>query len=249
VRTSVLVYEVQPNDTVTGIAEKFGLDPNSILWANEKLADNPDFLSIGQAVNILPVDGAYHTVAAAETIESIANKYKVDPSAITGYGGNHLTASYVLQVGQKLIIPGGVKPYVPKRVIAYTGPIPKNAKKGTGSFVWPMSGRITQWYWQGHKAIDIGAPTGTPIYAADSGYVVSAQTSTVGYGRMVVIDHGNGYQTLYAHMQMYFVEVGQSVSKGERIGLCDSTGNSTGPHLHFEIRRNGVNLNPMVYLP
>lgn len=249
VRTSVTTYSVQPGDTVLGIAEKFGLKGSSLLWANEKLESNPDVLQVGQVLNILPVDGAYHTVAKGETIESIASKYKVDASAIVSYGGNKLTASSKLEVGQKIIVPGGVKPYVARRVVAYDGPIPTDAKKGTGGLVWPMSGSISQKAWAGHMAIDIAARKGTPIYVADSGFVIQAGYTTVGYGNMVVVDHGNGYQTLYAHMNKIYVEVGQSVAKGELIGECGATGRATGPHLHFEVIKDGTRRNPMNYLP
>lgn len=248
VRTSVIEYTVQKGDSVLSIAQMFGLKSTSILWANGTLADNPDFLRVGQKLNILPVDGVYHTVAKGETLDAIAAKYKVRPEDILGYGGNHLTSASDLQVGQKLIIPGGVMPIVPRRVTAYSGPIPEGAKKGTGRFGWPMSGRISQSYSDRHRAIDIAAPIGTPIYAADSGFVVSAQWTTVGYGRMIVIDHGNGFRTLYAHLNAFYVEVGQSVAKGEKIGECGRTGNSTGPHLHFEIIQNGVRRNPLNYL-
>jgi len=249
VRTSVTLYRVESGDSVLGIAEKFDLKGTSLLWANDRLEQNPDFLQVGQELVILPVDGAYHTVAKGETIESIAKTYKVDPSAITGYIGNHLQEPYTLQTGQKLIIPGGVKPYVPRSVQVYSGPVPKGAKKGSGQFVWPISGVISQRYWVGHPAIDIAAPRGTTIVAADSGFVVHIESGTTGYGRMIIIDHGNGYQSLYAHLNTYFVEVGQSVAKGEAIGQCGSTGNSTGPHLHFEIRLNGASYNPLNYLP
>jgi len=249
VRTSVTTYKVQPGDTVLGIAEKFGLKGSSLLWANEKLDSNPDVLQVGQELNILPVDGAYHTVAKGDTVESIASKYKVDPSVIISYGGNKLTASSKLEVGQKIIVPGGVKPYVAKRVVAYAGTIPTDAKKGTGGLVWPMSGSISQKAWAGHMAIDIAAPKGTPIYASDSGFVIQAGYTTVGYGNMVVVDHGNGYQTLYAHMNKIYVEVGQSVAKGELVGECGATGRATGYHLHFEVIKDGVRRNPMSYLP
>jgi len=249
VRTSITLYAVEPGDSVLGIAQKFGLEGNSLLWANGRLADNPDFLKVGQELVILPVDGAYHTVTKGETLEEIAEAYKVAPEAITEYAGNDLSAPYDLVGGQKLIIPGGVRPYVPRRVVAYTGPVPANAQKGTGSFVWPTSGFISQGYWEGHHAIDIAGSPGTPILAADSGYVAVAQWSDVGYGRMVIIDHGNGFQTLYAHMTKYYVEPGQSVGKGQQIGERGSTGNSTGPHLHFEVIKNGARHNPFIYLP
>jgi len=114
---------------------------------------------------------------------------------------------------------------------------------------WPVAGRITQKFWSGHHAIDIGAPLGTPIYATGSGYVAVAGWSDVGYGRMVIIEHGNGFQTLYAHMQVFYVKEGQWVDKGQQIGEVGSTGNSTGPHLHFEIVLKGVRRNPLIYLP
>jgi LysM repeat protein len=249
VRTTVLVYRVQAGDSVLGIAQKFGLEGNSLLWANEKLADNPDFLQIDQELNILPVDGAYHTVAKGETLESIATRYKVDPAVIYEYSANSLEAPYTLTVGQKLIIPGGIKPYVPRRVVAYSGAVPKDARKGTGAFAWPMNGYISQGFWEGHRAIDIAGPKGTQIVASDSGFVINLQVSNTGYGRMIVIDHQNGYMTLYAHLSILYVEVGQSVGKGEVIGLCGATGNATGPHLHFEIMKNDARRNPLTLLP
>jgi len=251
VRTSVIVYTVQGGDTPLAIAERFGLKGTSLLWANPALADNPDFLQIGQKLNILPVDGAYHTVARGDTIESIAKYYKVDVSAITGYPGNNLAEGDALQMGQQLIVPGGVKPYVPQRVVATAAsvPAPQDAKVGSGALAWPMSGSISQRYWEGHAAIDIAAKSGTPIVAADAGYVAVLQSSRTGYGNMIVIDHGNGYQTRYAHLSAFYVEAGQSVSRGESIGACGSTGRSTGPHLHFEVIVNGVRRNPVNYLP
>ena len=249
VRTSVMVYQVQAGDSVLSIAQQFGLDGNSILWANPKIADNPDFLSIDQEVKILPIDGALHSVSASETVDTVAKRYKVAPDVIWNYVGNHLTQGQALEAGQELIIPGGIKPYVARQVFAYSGAVPQNASKGSGSFVWPTSGFISQGYWAGHHAIDIAGSPGVAVKAADSGYVAVAQWSDVGYGRMVIIDHGNGYQTLYAHMNAYYVEVGQSVSKGQSIGERGSTGNSTGPHLHFEVIKNGVCQNPFIYLP
>jgi murein DD-endopeptidase MepM/ murein hydrolase activator NlpD len=254
VRTSITVYTVQGGDSVLGIAEKFGLEGNSLLWANPRLADNPDFLQVGQTLNILPVNGALHTVAKGETLEAIAARYKVTPEVISGYVGNGLSNGAALAVGASLIIPGGIKPYVARQVTAYQGTAPENAKVGSGNFVWPTSGYVSQKYWEGHRAIDIAGRgnaggLGAPVLAADAGYVAATQVSNSGYGRMVILDHGNGYQTLYAHLQTFYVEVGQSVSRGEAIGKVGSTGNSTGPHLHFEVIQNGVRRNPFSYLP
>lgn len=248
-RDQIITYTVQPGDTVSDIAVQFDISADTVLWANGRLEDNPDLLAVGQELIILPVSGVYHTVAPGETLEDIAAMYKVEPSAITDFPLNNLTEPYDVSVGQELIVPGGRKPYVPRRVYAYNGPIPEGAASGTGSFGWPVSGVITQKYWKQHKAIDIGAPKGSPVSAADSGYVIGVGRSDKGYGLHVLIDHRNGFQTLYAHLSVYYVEVGQSVKKGQVIGKVGATGKATGPHLHFEIVYKGVRRNPFGYLP
>jgi murein DD-endopeptidase MepM/ murein hydrolase activator NlpD len=249
-RDEIIRYVVQTGDTIFGIAGEFGLEPETIMWANGRLEDNPDLLRVGQELVILPTDGVYHQVGASDTLEAIAAAYKVEAADVINYPLNHLNADNPqITAGQWLIVPGGTKPYVPRTVIAYSGPIPADASKGTGAFGWPTAGQITQGYWEHHRALDIGAWKGAPVLAADSGYVVAAGWDDSGYGRTVVIDHGNGFQTRYAHLQVYYVEVGDSVAKGQQIGEVGSTGNSTGPHLHFEVIQNGVLRNPFGYLP
>ncbi|MBC7265270.1 MAG: peptidoglycan DD-metalloendopeptidase family protein [Chloroflexi bacterium] len=249
-RIEVITYTVQPGDNASTIAEKFGISVDTILWNNGKLQNNPDYLTVGQDLYILPVSGVWHTVQQGDTLESIAKQYKVSVEAITGYEGNFMTPPYEITVGQKLIVPGGEKPYTPQVVVAWHGTVPAAAKRGTGTFGTPVSGVITQGYFPAHRAIDIGAPEGTPVYAADSGYVAMAQwVDQPRYGRMVLIDHGNGFQTLYAHLKVYYVEAGQSVAKGQKIGLVGTTGYVTGPHLHFAIIKDGVPRNPRIYLP
>jgi len=247
-RIDPITYTVQPGDSASSIADQFGVSVETILWNNGNLEDNPDYLDLGDVLTILPVSGVYHTVVDGDTLESIAEQYKADAADIISYEGNHLQEPYVLEVGQKLIVPDGRKPYKVRHVVAWDGPIPEGAKRGSGVFGWPMSGWISQRYHEYHPAIDIAGPEGTSIKAADSGYVAVVGRSDTGYGRYVLIDHGNGFQTLYAHFSVIVVEVGQSVAKGETIGLCGSTGKSTGPHVHFEVKLNGVRRNPLLYL-
>lgn len=248
-RQGIITYTVQPGDTLYDLAVKFEINADTIAWANSKLEEHPDFLKLGQKLIIPPVSGVLHTVNKDDTLASIAKEYKVDVSAIITYEHNHLEEPYTLEVGQKVMVPGGKKPYIPRVVYAYKGTIPETARRGTGKFGWPTSGVITQRYWARHRAIDVGAPKGTPIYAADSGYVAMAGWSKSGYGYYIVINHGNGFETLYAHLSWYYIEAGQSVNKGQLIGRIGSTGWSTGPHLHFEIRHQEVQRNPFVYLP
>ena len=248
-RQGIITYAVQTGDTLYGIAEEFGISADTIMWASAGLESHPDLLRIGQELTILPVDGVYHTVVQGDTLASIAQQYKVDVLAIIGCEYNNLQNPQNLSLGQQIIVPGGKKPYQPRVVHVYSGPVPEGVAKGTGSFGWPTSGTVTQGFKPMHQAIDIGAPTGTPVVAADSGYVVTAGWSEYGYGKYVVIDHGNGFQSLYAHLHTILVQVGQSVSRGEKIGSVGTTGRATGPHLHFEIRYNGVQRNPFGYLP
>jgi murein DD-endopeptidase MepM/ murein hydrolase activator NlpD len=248
-REGVITYTVQAGDTIQAIAAAFRLEPTTLMWSNPEVEDAPDLLRIGQVIYILPVDGAYHTVQAGETLRSIAGKYNVSTEAITQSEYNDLEPpDYRITEGMRLIVPGGVKPYVPKVVTAYDGPVPQGSQ-GSGLFQWPLRGYITQLYWYGHRAIDIGAPTGSALHASDDGFISFAGWTDVGYGYLVVIDHANGYRTYYAHMSNIYVYEGQAVEGGQVIGAVGTTGYSSGPHLHFEVRYNGVQQNPLAYLP
>ncbi len=263
VRRDVTKYTVQSGDTVSDIAEQFGVSPDSILWANPKLEDNPDMLSLGQVLNVPPTSGVLYTVQSGDTVQKIANnlkgKKKVDDivQAIVSLEFNKERhgldpPAYPLIAGQFLMVPGGTKPYIAKAVNTYSsGPVPSRAARGTGRFGWPVSGRITQKYYARHPGIDVAAPKGTPVLAADAGYVTFAgwDNERVSYGYMILINHGNGYVTRYAHLSAFIVSVGASVKKGQLIGRVGSTGNSTGPHLHFEVIRGGGRLNPFSVLP
>ncbi len=244
-RREVIIYVVQPGDVVTGIAQKFGLRPETIQWSNSQLYPYPDLLYIGEELFILPVDGVYHEVEAGDTLESIAEEYKADPPAILESEYNDIADPEVLVVGQMLVVPGGSKPYVAQVVYAES---PPGAAQGSGNFMWSVSGGITQGYWGGHRAIDIGAPCGTSIYASDAGYVAAIGWMD-GYGNHILLSHGNGWETLYAHLSQVLVRPDTSVQRGALIGRVGITGRSTGCHLHFEIRQYGTKRNPFGLLP
>ncbi|MCX6050478.1 MAG: LysM peptidoglycan-binding domain-containing M23 family metallopeptidase [Chloroflexi bacterium] len=254
-RQDIQLYTVHSGDTVLAIAAKYGLNPETILWANNAIEQDPDKLSIGDQLNILPINGVLHIVKPGDTLSSLADKYKVSLSDITGYKANNLADSAsALTVWSQLVIPGGTKVFVQPQYanVATTSDTPDNATKGAGSFSWPTSGEISQKYWSGHPAVDISSWTGNPVKAADSGYVALASSGgswNTGYGNYIIIDHGNGFTTLYAHLSSVFVKPGENVARGEQIGLVGNTGHSTGPHLHFEIRYQGVQRNPSTYLP
>ncbi|MBI3536850.1 MAG: M23 family metallopeptidase [Chloroflexi bacterium] len=261
VRRDVLTYTVKSGDTVSNIGDDFEVSADSILWANPKLEDNPDLLSVGQTLNIPPVSGVLYTVQANDTVQKLAEKFKSAKqktddmiTEIVNLEFNKTwhdlkAPDYAITPGKFLMIPGGSKPYQPRVVYAYNGPTPPTAAKGSGLFGWPVTGVITQKFWAHHPGIDIGAPKGAHVFAADSGFVISSGWSSSGYGYQILLSHGNGYVTRYAHLSSMQVQAGDSVKKGEWIGNVGSSGNSTGPHLHFEIIQGNGHRNPFALLP
>ena len=252
-RVGVITYTVQPNDTLYGISEAFGLQVETLMWANAEVEQDPDLLSVGQILNVLPIDGVYYTVRSGDTVEKLAKTYKTTAEKITGLEVNELTAPYTLTVGAKIILVDGTKPVPKPRAIYYplqrVGTPPKNAPVGSGRFLWPVVGYWSRGFTRYHYGVDIANGVGTPVYAADDGYVMLAGQDTWGYGLQIVLDHGNGFRTRYAHLSKILVKAGQAVKRGEKIGLMGNTGRSTGPHLHFEILKNGVPIDPTGQLP
>lgn len=251
-------YEVAPGDTISTIAEQFDISTETLLWAN-KLA-NADFIKLGQTLVIPPITGLVHTVQKGDTLLSIAIQYDVSTEDIVGYGPNQIINQDALSIGQELVIPGGTIPSsrpAPSsrggaRPATSSAPAPAAAAAvapPSGSFAWPNRGLLTQYFSSYHDGLDIASPYGTPIAAADGGVVIVEQRLDWGLGWHIILDHGNGYTTTYGHMSRFAVSPGERVSKGEIIGYVGSTGLSTGPHNHFIIRRNGVPVNPLNYLP
>lgn len=240
-RDQTITYAVQKDDTLSSIAKKFNVSVDTIKWANDIQSDN---LSIGDTLKIPPVTGVVVKVQEGDTIYSIAKKYKTDAQKIVNYPFNDFADldTFALNVGQTLVVPDGVMPQAAP--IYNAAPIAGAVVTGKGMFLWPTVGVITQcpiWY---HMAFDIANPSSPPIEAAADGTVTLVQYLTYGYGRHVIITHDNGYQTLYGHMIEIYVKEGEHVTRGQVIGKMGSTGRSTGTHLHFEVRRSGVLLNP-----
>jgi len=272
-RSGVVTYTVEVGDNLFTIAKKYGLQPETVLWGNyEVLRDNPQMLSPDQKLVILPTDGVYYQWKAGDSLVGVANFFKVKPEAILDWPGNNLDLTQVslenpaIPKGTWLIVPGG------KRVLKDWGPPAISRKNpaaaayygsgycgavyegaiGTGYFIWPTSATFLSGYDYSpsiHPGIDIAGSVGNAVFAADSGVVVFAGWSEFGYGNLIVLDHGNGWQSAYAHLSAVGVRCGQSVGRGTVIGALGSTGNSSGPHLHFELRNDVYGkVNPWDYV-
>jgi murein DD-endopeptidase MepM/ murein hydrolase activator NlpD len=267
-RRDVTTYVVRAGDSVFGIAQKFNITPETVLWGNyDLLNDNPHLISIDMALQIPPVSGVLYTWQAGDEIKAVAERFEATAEDILSWPGNNFDlANPQIEPGAIVMIPGGQREFrqwliptiprgsagVSKSVYgqgacegSYEGAI------GSGAFIWPAGNHFLSGndYWSGHLGIDIAAGTGSPIYASDSGVVVFAGWATGGYGNTVIVDHGNGYQTLYAHLNSVTVGCGYSLQQGAIIGYAGSTGNSTGTHLHFEVRYLGGFISPWFVLP
>lgn len=261
-RTAMESYIVQAGDTLFSIAERFGLQPETILWGNRyTLGEDPHTIFPGQTLNILPMDGVIHKWSAGEGLNGVAKFYQVTPEEIINYEANELNMATIgdfadpnIPEGKMLIIPGGKGVFTDWRTPRISRSEPAKASyvgagackgsysgiSGTLNFRWPANERYLSGYdyspAPNHFGIDIAGETGDPIYATDSGVVVYAGWNDWGYGEMIVIDHGFGWQSLYAHLSVVNVGCGQEVYAGDVIGLMGNTGNSSGSHLHFELR-------------
>lgn len=245
-RDRIVDYTVAAGDTLASIAKKFGVSIDTIKWANNL---KNELIKPGQVLKIPPVTGVVHKVGSGETIYSIAKKYKTDPQKIVNFPFNDFADldTFALRAGQILYVPDGViekeKPSAPPAIAKIQAGV-----KGTSNFIWPTSGTISQypvWY---HMAVDIANSSAPAILASDRGTVVYAGCVRWGYGCHIVVDHGNGYRTLYAHLSRFSVSAGQVVSQGQVLGRMGCSGRCTGTHLHFEIRRGDSLLNPLSFL-
>lgn len=271
-RSQVIQYEVQSGDTIFALSERFGVKPETIAWSNDRYI--VEGLRVGKLLNILPVDGAYFTVISEKSIADIARDYHVDPYTIIDSEYNDLfgkTPDDVLPSGIRLVIPGGTQ-----EQINWSPPVTRvdasssssgvgkisfdtgdpgscglvDNPGGTGGWIKPLS--TYQWV-RGftppiHFGVDLSDPIGTPVMAASAGTVVFSGWSNWGYGWSVVLAHGP-YTTIYGHMSDVYARCGSYVNAGTTIGAVGSSGDSTGPHLHFEVRYNDSPVDPTGIMP
>lgn len=275
-RQEIAKYTVLEGDTIFGISEKFGLKPETLLWGNYYvLLDNPHSLKPGQELNILPVDGTYHEWQQGEGLNGVAKYYGVTPEDIINYPANNLDPATIgdfanpsIPPGTWLIVPNGRREFVSwSAPLGLTRENPASARVlgegacgsisggavGYGTFIWPSNKHYLSGFdyspSTNHWGIDIAGNEGEAVYATDAGVIVYAGWNNYGYGNMLMVDHGSGFQSLYAHLSALNVVCGQSVGQGDVIGAIGNTGRSSGAHLHFEIRAISSYVNPWDVLP
>ena len=275
-RQEITTYTVQQGDTIFGIAEKFGLDPQTILWGNYAiLQDNPHALQPDQELNILPVNGTFYEWQDGDGLNGVSSFFGVTPEDIINFPGNNLDSQTIgdyarpnISPGTMLVVPGGTREFVSwSAPLGVTREDPALARVlgpgacdpiaggavGFGNFVWPTNKHYLSGFdyspKSNHWGIDIAGSEGEGVYATDAGVIVYSGWNNYGYGNMVMIDHGNGFQSLYAHLSDIYRFCGQSVGQGEGIGAIGNTGRSSGAHLHFEIMTATYKINPWDVLP
>ena len=260
INTAISTYVVRQGDTPALIAKLFGVSVNTIIWAND-LSSDP-VLTPGQTIVILPVSGINYIFKKGDTLSGVVKKFNADLTEVLQY--NNITASSSLAIGDTIIIPDAElgtfknpsdnkkkttttarytgKGIPPRSLWGVTGENPAHDTNGPDLgdyFLRPIAHGIVSQGLHGYNAVDLAAPVGTPIMASAGGVVIISKVGgwNGGYGNYIVISHPNGTQSVYGHESRNYVSVGQTVTQGQIIGLVGKTGEATGPHLHFEIRR------------
>lgn len=276
-RKEVVTYTVQVGDNVFSIAQMFNIRPTTIIWGNEKiLSGNPHRVQPGMVLNILPVDGIYYEWEYGDDILQVSNRYKVTPEAILNWSGNHIQAKYfksgmypLIDPGTMLVIPGGQQPLTEKIFIVdrhlfeiweldnidgqCSVDITTSETIGTGSFTWPIihhNSFIYDTSQSNKNDMDLVGQSGDSIYAADTGVIIFSGWSSTEYGNTIVIDHGNGWQTLYGHLNTILTNCGQIVHQKDTIGTIGMTDDQQEIYLHFELASiEHGRVVPLDYLP
>ncbi|OGH59855.1 MAG: hypothetical protein A2725_02460 [Candidatus Magasanikbacteria bacterium RIFCSPHIGHO2_01_FULL_33_34] len=252
-RSEIIYHVVQPGEVVGKIAQDYGLNVLTVLWANDLTSRS--YIRPGDKLAILPTNGVLHKVVSGDNLSKIAKLYDAKVDDIVKFNKLQEGGADIV-VGERLIIPDGSKPqpvYTSSYSLSFSSiaaPPPSITAPAGSRYIWPTSvKRITQYYGWRHTGLDIAGPVGTPLYAARAGTVIRSQCGwNGGYGCYVIIDHGGGVTTLYGHASKLYVDVGEDVVQGQTIAAMGSTGQSTGPHIHFEVRVGGARNNPLQYI-
>ncbi|OGE73763.1 MAG: hypothetical protein A3C49_00990 [Candidatus Doudnabacteria bacterium RIFCSPHIGHO2_02_FULL_42_25] len=259
-RHGLTQYTVQPGDTLSTIASNFGISPSTIMTENKLTTSST--LRAGAVLTILPTTGITYTIKDGDTMEALIKKYKVTEDDFLD--ANNLESFEDLSSGAVVVVPmiNVAVPQAPRtstfvkseagKVALRTASAPTDLVNSAVSFIWPTAVRtITQGYSKRHSGLDISNSQKVPIYAASDGFVEISGYQSNGYGNTIVINHGNGYKTRYAHASTLNVSAGDYVKQGQEIAKQGNTGRvrgATGIHLHFEITKNGAKVNPLSYV-
>jgi murein DD-endopeptidase MepM/ murein hydrolase activator NlpD len=240
-----LVHRVDDGETIADIATVLGvtvanLRASNRLFGGEQLQPNRILYASAQ--------GIVHVIQAGQTLTDIARSYAVPVGTLTSANG--LTANSTIFAGDRILIPGVTTSFWSNVVVLSHG-VPSR-------FIWPLEGKVVSAYGprvhpvlgnpENHDGIDIDVPQGTTVHAAASGKVFFYGEQP-GYGNVLIIQHADGYYTLYGHLADSFVFSGQYVEMGQAVAQSGNTGISSGPHLHFEIRNREYPIDPQRYLP
>ncbi|HEY5156598.1 MAG TPA: M23 family metallopeptidase [Anaerolineales bacterium] len=268
IQYTVVQYKVKPGDTVSSIAAAYKIKSTTLMWANGQLMQNgPNSLKVGQVLLVPPVDGVLYKWKTGDTLNSVADQFGAAVDDILLWPGNNIDLTNPgIDPNAYVMIPGGTSDAIDWVSVAYASGLSGTSVGtstscgnggpvgGGGTLMWPSPYHYINGgnqFGPNHLAIDLYAPEGTPISAADNGVVVWASYGAWngGYGNVIMIDHRDGFRTLYAHLSQVNVSLCQGVYAGQIIGLSGNTGNSSGAHLHFEVRQGGGFMNPWDYLP
>jgi len=249
-RDKSITYVIKSNDNISQISHKFGLEPRTVYWANDLTVKST--LQVGQKLQIPPTDGIFYKVRSGDTLSEIAKSHGIEISKILAY---NQIKNATIKPDESIFLPDAKKIYIAKKKPTYSGGKSSSSSGKIESIGFrlrrPTKGILTQGFKRGHYALDIANKLNTPIYAAASGTVIKSSSGwNYGYGNYIVIDHGNGVETLYGHNNVRKVAVGDQVKTGQLISLMGNSGRVwgvTGIHLHLEVRIRGRKVNPNNY--
>jgi murein DD-endopeptidase MepM/ murein hydrolase activator NlpD len=242
----VVVRTIAKDDTLSTMANYYEISLEALAYANG-VSQEDEVLSIGHELLIPPGEGALYKVKDGDTVEDVAARFKVEPAVIMSFNRMYFEPEH-WAVGQTIFVPGAALPALRRTERPKSIATPSNAQlpARTGRLGWPVKGVLTQYFWWGHTGVDIAAPYGTGIGASDDGIVVATGPVAVG-GLRVCIQHSGGLQTCYYHTSAVYVSPGQTVTRGQLIAAIGLTGVTTGPHVHWELKVNGVPQDPLAY--